>query len=417
MTTYVVLPRPTGEAMEAAQDDDPEAALTAVAEARAAQLFPKRSQSITVSSSLFLADEGGASPPGRVQVLDGLNVYLVDDLDPDEQANLAGIADVLENIEVVSVPPVATSAEDGGLPWHLEDMNANAAWDQGFTGNDIRIGIMDTGIDPHHPEFAGKDISFMEFDSSGFPMTSQPHDAGDHGTHVAGIATGATCGVAPAADLAVAAVLTNRRPDGQMSGYLAQILAGYNWLVHNNHDTTGGISKCTVANASLGGPGFHDYLYSSVEMQLATLRTSLLVAAIGNAGNSGVDHHASPANYDIAAGIGAVDSVGIVASFSDWGLETNHMALKPDLCAPGVDIRSAVPGGGYATKSGTSMASPAAAAAAGLLVQKYPRYARNPRSLKAALLALVDPSAVTHPANTAGGHSRLGSGKLDLSRI
>lgn len=93
------------------------------------------------------------------------------------------------------------------------------------------------------------------------------------------------------------------------------------------------------------------------------------------------------------------------------------MALKPDLCAPGVDIRSAVPGGGYAKKSGTSMATPAAAAAAGLLVQKNPRYARNPRSLRAALIALVDPSKVRDPRNNAAGFSRIGSGKLDLSLI
>lgn len=131
----------------------------------------------------------------------------------------------------------------------------------------------------------------------------------------------------------------------------------------------------------------------------------------------GVDNHGSPANYDIAAGIGAVDDSGIVAPFSHWGLETKHMALKPDLCAPGVDIRSAVTGGGYARKSGTSMATPAAAAAAALLGQKHPAYRRNPRSLRSALIALVDPSKVRDPANSAAGFSRIGSGKLDLSLI
>ena len=267
------------------------------------------------------------------------------------------------------------------------------------------------------PSSPGSTYRSPEFDSTGFPTSTPPRDASDHGTHVAAIAAGTTCGVAPDADLAVAAVLTNPRPGGRMSGHLAQILAGYNWLVHTNHNTSGGISKCPVINASLGASGYRDYLYSSVDMQLATLRTSLLVAAIGNAGGRGVNNHGSPANYDVAAGIGAVNARGIVAPFSDWGLETTNMARKPDLCAFGVDIRSAVPGGGYARKSGTSMASPAAAAAAALLVQKYPAYARNPRALKAALVALVDPSTVRDPRNTAAGHSRIGSGTLDLSLI
>ncbi len=403
--------------MEAAHADDPATALAEVAHARAAQLFPNRSDSITVSSSLSLTDEARVARPGRVQILDSLNVYLVDDLAPNERQALQGFATVLENVEIDIVPPVTTSEEDDGRNQHLDDMNAPAAWAKGFTGNGIRIGIMDTGIDAAHPEFHGKHISFAEFDSTGFPVSTTPRDAHDHGTHVAGIAAGANCGVAPGADLAVAAVLTHRRRNGQMVGYLAQILAGYNWLVHSNHATGGGISKCPVVNASLGATGFHDYLYSSVDMQLTTLRTSLLVAAIGNSGAGGVNHHGSPANYDIAAGIGAVDASGIVAPFSDWGVERTHMAHKPDLCAPGVGIRSAVPGGGYARKSGTSMASPAAAAAAALLVQKDPRYARIPRSLKAALVALVDASTVRDPANTAAGHSRIGSGMLDLSLI
>lgn len=294
VTTHIVLPHLTGAVIEALRGDDPEAALSAVSEERAAELFPQRSASIDVSSTLGLSDDARPSRSGTVQVLDGLNVYLVDDLEPEEQANLEGIADVLENIEIDMVQPLSSAADDGNA-WHLDDTNASAVWNQGFRGQGIRIGVMDTGIDPDHPEFAGKDISFMEFDISGFPTSTTPRDVADHGTHVAGIAAGATCGVAPDADLAVAAVLTTRGRNGQRVGHLAQILAGYNWLVHTNHDTTGGISKCAVINASLGAPGYHDYLCSSVEMQLTTLRTSLLVAAIGNSGASGVDNHGSPA--------------------------------------------------------------------------------------------------------------------------
>lgn len=178
----------------------------------------------------------------------------------------------------------------------------------------------------------------MEFDATGFPVSTAPRDADDHGTHVAGIAAGGTCGVAPGADLAVAAVLTQRNNEGQFSGSLAQILGGFNWLVSHNHASGGGISKCPVVNASLGGQGYRDYLYSSVETQHTTLRSSLMVAAIGNFGNNGVNNHGSPGNYDLTIGVGAVDANRIAAPFSDWGIESTHMALQPDICAPGVKI-------------------------------------------------------------------------------
>ena len=420
MATYIVLPHLNQASMDTAQTDDQDL-LAELGVQRAATLFPNRDAAITVSSSLYLTDTVGAlqqrtTSRDGVQFLDALNAYLVHDLTPEERQNIEGEVDILENIQIGVVPPTDVATEEDG-PWHLKRVNINEAQDQALTGQGVRIGILDTGIDATHSEFAGKHISFMEFDTSGFPVSTTPRDAGDHGTHVAGIATGTTCGVAPRADLAVAAVLTKLNVDGQLTGHLAQILAGYNWLVHQNHSPAGAISKCPVVNASLGAPGFHNFLYSSVHMQLATLQTSLMVATIGNSGHQGVDHHGSPGNYDITVGVGAVDASGIVAPFSDWGLETTHMAFKPDLCAPGVAIRSATPGGGFKWKSGTSMASPAASGAAALLVQKYPSLARKPSGLKAALVKLVDSSTVNNPANHSSGYSRIGSGMLDLTGI
>ena len=349
--------------------------------------------------------------------LEALRVLVVDDLEEDAVQRLAGRWEVFENVRIGLVEPVDRGAEvvterDKIQASHLDQINLSAARQEGLTGQGVRIGILDTGIDAQHPEFSGKHISFMEFDHRGFPVSSSPSPHGDHGTHVAGLAAGATCGVAPAADLAVAAVLTNSG-----GGTLAQVLAGYNWLVHHNHAAAGSPpSSCMVVNASLGEGGYHRYLYSSVEI-MRNLDRSLLVAAIGNSGLSGVGNHGSPGNYDIVAGVGSVDAAGIASDFSDWGPVPVHRCWKPDLCAPGENLWSALPGGKYGPMPGTSMASPLVAGAAALLLEKSST--RPPiKQLHAALLRLVDSSLNGAAGNVdANGGSRIGAGSLDLTGI
>lgn len=351
------------------------------------------------------------------RVLEALDVALVDDPTPVQLERLSKLATVIENFEVPLVAPVSTKSQPAAYaprPWHLQTINAPAARTKGLTGKGVRIGIIDTGIDANHAEFAGKSISFAEYDASGFLISTTPRDADDHGTHVCGLAAGATFGVAPEAELAVAAVLTTKTPRGVV-GYLAQILAGFNWISHSNHATTG-ISQCPVINASLGGVGYNNYLYSSV-VTIRQVPAALLIAAIGNSGRSGVNNHGSPGNYNNVLGVGATDPGDVVTNFSDWGEETTYSALKPDLCAPGLDVESAEPGGGTQRMSGTSMASPQVAGAAALLVQKSPALRRDPQALYNRLLRLVDTSPTTNPSNHASGYSRIGTGRLDLTNI
>ena len=363
---------------------------------------------------IILAREANAP-----RMLEALGVMLVDDLSERDAALIGERAMIIDNFEVGLSNPADTAPSDplpSEIPWHLETLLRNVPSPMP-TGQGVRIGILDTGIDAAHSEFAGKHISYMQFDRGGFQVSTDPKDFGDHGTHVAGIAAGKTCGIAPEADLAVAAVLTKRARTGNR-GTFSQILAGYNWLAHSNHAPAGSpISTCPIINLSLGGRGYNDYLYSSIAT-LLTITRSLLIAAIGNSGQLGRDHHASPGNYDNVLGIGATDRADAVADFSDWGFEANNSVHKPDMSAPGVAIQSAVPGNGYARKSGTSMAAPLVAGAAALIIQKYPRLARNPQRLMIELLRAVDVSSVNASANVDHkGNSRLGTGRLDLSRI
>lgn len=354
---------------------------------------------------------------GVPRFLEALQAVVVDELEEDAMEQLREHWEIYQNLEIGLVEPeVDTSSvaqSRSTLPWHLQAINVVAAHQQSLTGRGVRIGILDTGIEHTHPEFAGKQVSFLEFDPQGFPVNAAPVDLHGHGTHVAGIAAGANCGVAPDAELAVAAVLTNAG-----SGTLAQILAGYNWLVHQNHAAgVGPPSPCPVVNASLGMSGYNAHLYPSVQL-LRILNRSLLIAAIGNSGGNGIDNHGSPGNYDFAVGVGSVDSNGFVNDFSDWGHEPSHGVWKPDVCAPGDWICSAGLGGTYVSMQGTSMAAPVVAGAAALLVQRMQPAPPNVAQVYSDLRQLVDPTQNGQGRNVDyDGNSRIGAGRLDLSNI
>ena len=343
------------------------------------------------------------------RTLEALGAVIVDDLDESQIEELIDDdIDVVENFQIPLEEPVDKSAGQSSEFWHLDKINAKAAWDQGFRGAGSRVGILDTGIDAGHPEFAGRTIAFMEFDAAGFKTSATPRDAGDHGTHVSGIAAGANCGVAPEADLSVAAVLTYPDERGRLFGYLAQILAGANWLLQSNFGAAGGpVDEVDVINASLGGRGYSDYLYSVLDLA-QTVPATQLIASIGNSGPA-QNSHGSPGNYDINLGIGATDVNDKIATFSSWGTVAAHAGLpKPDLSAPGVDVRSAQPGGGYQLMSGTSMSSPVVAGAAALLLQKHQQLRTRPATLRQIILSRTTPLS---PA------ARIGRGRLDLSNF
>lgn len=326
--------------------------------------------------------------------LNGLGILLVDDLTIDEyhRARRYG-ATVFPNLTFNLVKPVQAKSTSLIPTWHLDKINVAAARAKNLTGKGVRVGILDTGIDASHPEFAGKDIQFMEFDDSGRQVASAAHDSDEHGTHVSGLVAGKNVGVAPDASLAVALVL----PEGSGTG--AQILGGINWLI----ETDFGDEDVRLMSASLGSGGFDNFWYSTLRNAFQA-PGDLMVAAIGNSGELGVDHHGSPGDYDIVEGIGATDENDAVASFSDWG--TSGMATKPDFCAPGVDVVSSVPGG-YASMSGTSMATPIVSGAAALLLEDDPCLAGNPSALRMALERLLVPLPDV----------RAGKGRLDLTNI
>lgn len=285
-----------------------------------------------------------------------------------------------------------------------------------LTGHGASIGILDTGIDGSHPEFVGRSISFMAFTKSGVAAPTVPcKDFESHGTHVAGSCVGRHAGLAPGADLSVAAVLTQKTPYG-MQGMLSQIIAGLNWLSASAGPQGAGVD---IINASLGmlsqDPKQVEALYEAISR--ARTAGALTIAAIGNDGKLGYGNHHMPARFDNVVAVGAVDRHDQMADISSWGpAYSQGIALeqyKPDIVAPGVEIISSVPGGTYRSMNGTSMAAPQVTAAAGLLLQKDStlRYDLN------RLAILLSTLTVPLPASIKNDVRRSGSGRLDLRKL
>ncbi|TFB22777.1 peptidase S8 [Filobacillus milosensis] len=224
-------------------------------------------------------------------------------------------------------------------PWGVPHVQGTDAQNAGYTGNGVKVAILDTGIDATHEDLTVSG-GHSVFDDA---ENSDPYNDGNgHGTHVAGTvaATNNTLGVlgvAPQAELYAVKVLNN---DG--SGSYSGIAEGIEWSIQNGMD---------IINMSLGGSQSSSILEDFAN--LAYDEGLLVVAAAGNSGNRGGknDSVGYPAKYSSVIAVAAVDQNNNRASFSSTGPAV-------ELSAPGVNILSSVPGNSYDSYNGTSMASP-----------------------------------------------------------
>lgn len=254
-------------------------------------------------------------------------------------------------------PNVAFVEADGTMeaigqttPWGIPHIEADTVQSTGVTGSGVKVAILDTGIDASHEDLnVAGGASFI----AGEPNALE--DGNSHGTHVAGTVAGlnnslGVLGVAPAAELYAVKVL-----DSSGSGTYSGIAQGIEWAVDNNMD---------VINMSLGGSSGSTALQQAVDN--AYNSGIVVVAAAGNSGSKGKRNTIGyPAKYASVIAVGAVDSSNNRASFSSVGDELEVMA-------PGVSVLSTVPGNGYDSYNGTSMASPHVAGAAALILANNP---------------------------------------------
>ena len=231
-------------------------------------------------------------------------------------------------------------------PWGVGKINANKVWQAPTSnkGTGIKVAILDTGIQYNHPDLINNLKGGVYF--AGWPDGSTNSwywtDRHGHGTHVAGTVAAVdndigVIGVAPEAYLYAVKVLGDSG-----SGSYSDVIQGIQWSVNTGKQ---------VISMSLGGSGHSQALKDAVDN--ARARGVIVVAAAGNSGdgNPSTNNVLYPAKYDSVIAVAATDSNDAVASWSSDGSEV-------DVSAPGVSVYSTYKGSGYATMSGTSMATP-----------------------------------------------------------
>ncbi len=253
-----------------------------------------------------------------------------------------------------------TSSEETTLSWGLSVIGADLSR---ASGAGVRVAILDTGLDLHHPDFIGRTVV-----SRSFMPGYEVHDAHGHGTHCIGTSCGPRfAGAAPGYGIAYESdIYAGKVLDDEGSGAEGGVLAGISWAVAN---------RCQVVSLSLGAPTEPGQPYSRVFEQVArrTMRRgALIIAAAGSASDRKRGHIASvahPANCPSIMAIGAVDVQGRIANFS---CGTMDAIGQIDLVAPGVDVHSSWPmPTRYNRISGTSTAAPHVAGVAALMAGQH----------------------------------------------
>ncbi len=292
------------------------------------------------------------------------------------------LATLYNNFPIETISPVKSEQSENliaSVEIGLERINAPAAWAQGWTGAGRVVMNIDTGVDGNHPAYADRfrgDVNNNgTYEESWFdPYDTHwpfPQDGGSHGTHT----MGTICGRSPAGDTIgvaidaqwIAAAAIDR--GGGIPRTVADAILSFEWAADpdgdpNTQDNPDACGNSWGVTTSHGYPPCDQTFWTVID-NLEFAGTAVIFSA-GNEGSAGLrrpaDRGTTPYN---CFSVGAVDGTNPnlpIAYFSSLG-PTNcgpngETVIKPEVVAPGVNVRSAQPGGGYQTMSGTSMASP-----------------------------------------------------------
>ncbi|HEY8474454.1 MAG TPA: S8 family serine peptidase, partial [Natronosporangium sp.] len=352
----------------------------------------------------------------------------------DELAARSEVAEIIASrtfevpdlIEEPAAPPTINAVE-----WGVDRIGAPDVWDTfDARGEGIVVGIIDTGGTFDHPALVNQyrgNLGNGQFDHNynwhdpsnvcGTPSLA-PCDNHGHATHVTGTVLGDDggnnqVGVAPAAKWIAAKGCEFDTCSDEALLSSGQFMLAPTDLNGQNPDPD---LRPHIVNNSWGGDPVDDPWYEGIVTswvaagifpQFANGNTLVGVAPCGSSSN--------PGNMPAAYAAGAFDVNNNIANFSNRGPSAwDPDLIKPNISAPGVAVRSSLPGGGYGTASGTSMASPHVAGAVALIWSAAPEYARDVEATR----DLLDATAIDVENLTCGGTAEnnnvWGQGRLDV---
>jgi len=277
---------------------------------------------------------------------------------------------------------------DYGSQWAPQLTGAENAWVVTTGSNLVTIAITDTGVDGTHPDFGGKVIAGWDTYNNVEILAGADSSVQYHGTHCAGIAAAVgnnNQGIAGVAWGSKIMPIKICGPD--YSASWSDMAEAFMWAADSGAD---------IISCSFGGKGYSQTMKDAIDYAVIDMECAMF-ASMGNSSRNEITY---PAGYQSVIAVGATDAHDEIASFSTTG---NHMSV----CAPGVEIYSTMPGGGYAYLSGTSMSCPFVAGAAALILSQ--NLGMSPEEVKTQL----EETAVD--LGSTGFDSTYGYGRVDLA--
>lgn len=368
-------------------------------------------------------------------------------------ARRSDVARLIENTKLTIEEPIPGGdgpfgerswSEDGlgVVEWNIRLVNAPYVWERGVTGEGVVIAGIDTGYDWEHPALkvqyrgwsgvsADHNYNWHDAIHSGNtycpPDSPEPCDEGQHGTHTMGIMVGDD-GINNQIGMAPGARWIGCRcwepGAGTDISYVTECLQ---WIVAptdlSGHNPMPSMAPHVVNNSWVCAPweGCEDP--NSLRTVIENVRAAGIVV-LGGVGNDGPQCSTAffpPAIYESYFSVGATTSTDEIADFSSRGPVTIDLSnrVKPDISAPGQNVRSTFPGGAYGSWSGTSFAGPHVAGLVALLISANPELAGDVDQIE----EIITETALRLPTSqTCGGisgesvpNNTFGYGRIDAA--
>ncbi|WP_075617726.1 S8 family peptidase [Paenisporosarcina indica] len=359
---------------------------------------------------------GNAEDISSYYIVNGMSVTATKEV-AEKVATFAEVEKVLPNetrqlFTTKTIDAVTPKSEVANVEWNVDRVKAPDVWAMGIDGSGTVVASIDTGVQWNHPALKEKyrgynaqtgevNHNFNWFDATA--GQSSPYDDQGHGTHVTGTMVGSEpngsnqVGVAPGAKFISVKAFT------AAGGSDTNLLAAAQWILAPTDaqgNTRVDLAPDVVNNSWGGGAGLDEWYRDVViNWRAAEIFPEFSAGNTTLSNPGGPGSVAAPANYPESFATGATDINNNVGSFSLRG-PSPYNQIKPDISAPGVNIRSSVPGSGYEGGwNGTSMSGPAVSAVAALLRQVNANLtvAEMEQILKDTAIPLTDTQYTTTP--------------------